>query len=132
MNYKELRIGNHVYINNRETEVSLSDIVDMSKCDKYELDDVVVPIFLSEALLLKIGFKVEFEVSPYRVFSYEGFLLKSNLEKTFNFYVGQQVVGKPIAYLHQLQNLFFLMTGHELLNGVGSLKTSGTGSLLSF
>lgn len=125
MNYTELRVGNHVYINGRQTLVSAADLLALSQAGRFSIpEDAVCPIFLSENLLLKLGFKVEFDVTPSCVYSLGDFLLRSNAGHTFHLYVGQQVVGRPVAYLHQLQNLFFLLQGRELMadasNGVGS------------
>lgn len=118
MNYKELRVGNHVYIDNKETAITAVDLLTMSQNERFLIDkDVVTPIFLSEAVLLKVGFKVEFDIAPNRVYALGDFLVCSNSSKTFNLYVGQCVVGKPVAYLHQLQNLFFSITGKELFAG---------------
>ncbi|MCQ2193135.1 MAG: hypothetical protein MJZ23_09825 [Paludibacteraceae bacterium] len=116
MNSKELRIGNHIYIDNKETAITATDLLTMSQNERFLLEKQVInPIFLSESLLFRLGFKVEFEVSPNRVYSHGNFLLCSNANNTFNFYVGQQSTGKAVAYLHQLQNLYFLMTGSELI-----------------
>lgn len=116
MNYKELRVGNHVYIDDKETALTAVDLLTMAQNERFLLDKSVVnPIFLSESLLLKLGFKVEFDIAPNRVYSFGDFLLRSNSANSFNFYVGQNVVGKPVAYLHQLQNLYFSITGKELL-----------------
>lgn len=115
MNYKELRVGNHVYIDNKETAVTAVDLLTMAQNERFLIEkDVVTPIFLSEASLLKIGFKVEFDIAPNRVYSLGDFLLCSNSSKSFNFYVGQSAVGRPVAYLHQLQNLYFSVVGKEL------------------
>lgn len=115
MNYKELRVGNHVYIDNKETAITAVDLLTMAQNERFLIEkDVVTPIFLSESILLKVGFKVEFDIAPNRVYALGDFLVRSNTANTFNFYVGQSAVGKPIAYLHQLQNLFFAITGKEL------------------
>lgn len=125
MNINELRVGNHIYIDNKETAVSATDLVTISQNERFLLEKQVInPIFLSEALLFKLGFRVEFEVSPYRVYSLGDFLLISNSNHTFNFFVGQKAVGKPIAYMHQLQNLYLVLAGSELIPFNASSATS--------
>ncbi|MCQ2235204.1 MAG: hypothetical protein MJZ24_10760 [Paludibacteraceae bacterium] len=117
MNYKELRIGNHIYIDSRETAISAIDLATMCQHEKFLIDKgVVTPIYLSESILFKHGFKVEFDITPNRVYSLGDFLIRSNSSHSFNLYVGQQTVGKPFSYLHQLQNLYFAIEGKELID----------------
>jgi hypothetical protein len=103
MNARELRIGNTVYdvINKMNIYIRPETISDF-----YNDYISLKPIELSDELLLKFGFdKIGFqfikdgiELFPIRDLYYRGnFPIKSD-----------------IKYVHQLQNLYFALTGCEL------------------
>jgi|SRR5574344_1617519 hypothetical protein len=116
MKSKDLRIGNHVYIDDKEVPVTAADLLTLSQHERFVMEkELMTPVYISESVLFRLGFKVEFDKAPLRVYSLNEFLLTSNSLHTFNLYVGQAAVGHSIAYLHQLQNLFFDLTGIELI-----------------
>ena len=124
---RELRIGNYVHLFEsdtpyRITEIGYSEIED----DRYEASGIssesvfrtyienLNPISITEELLLKCGFKHEAfykayytEDLGYIVFKEDGVYLYDSE----NCYI---CMSKAITSLHQLQNLYFFLTGKEL------------------
>lgn len=124
MKANELRIGNYVYHNiyGEKQVLKITNITDYAVnldisngdvSDQIDLDEIE-PIPLTEELLEKCGFtKVG---SNYEK---DWLLLHTHLERqTFDFLLYESSSGKlkatPILYLHQLQNLYFALTGEEL------------------
>ena len=87
-------------------------------------DDFFEPIPLTEDILLKCGFSVitENEDETHNYWNkekdcsvdVETFLLTNKIEKGFKYRVHERKRTKSIIYLHQLQNLYFALTGEEL------------------
>lgn len=117
MNASELRIGNFVQHKcGAHYKISAYDIVDVADGTFY-----IKPIPLTEEWLLRLGF-----IKPDRYMSggfmidgYEdGFFVSSG----FNFcqfclidqMVDTRYISDNIKYVHQLQNLYFALTGEEL------------------
>jgi hypothetical protein len=106
MKITELRIGNWVKQPNGIIEVfTVSDLDDEGDINSY-LEDEIEPIPLTEEWLIKFGFERWNDV-------YNNFYHKLNgVEiENGNIYVGH---GNEIKYAHQLQNLYFALTGEEL------------------
>lgn len=83
---------------------------------KYKLD--IAPIPLTEEWLVRFGFKFEDEDSEEKYFRNQigyGIRLK-NKYLAFQ-YPSRHVVEIEIASVHQLQNLYFALTGEELKDG---------------
>ena len=104
MKANELRIGNHIRYRNEIIEVQSTDILsaELSPSD-------FSAIILTEEWLLKFGFKR----FPWGLVV-GNLLFKDNLkctELTFEVGNGFRV---EIKYIHQLQNLYFALTGEEL------------------
>lgn len=121
MEAKELRIGN--WINVTFSSIVKQQVVDCmcdsvnTKCHESLPFDFIEPIPLTEEWLLKFGFeKLELSISEY-VLSYIfndfeiGYLKKRNVYM-LRWYQGHNL--KEIEYVHQLQNLYFALTGEEL------------------
>lgn len=114
MEARELRIGNWITIWNNEHQVSSSIIIAIEKNTiGYK------PIPLTEEWLLKLGFSSKYK-SCHIKWNILGFDLdqKSDEDDDGNkipqeqvFYFNYQV---DIKYVHQLQNLYFALTGEEL------------------
>jgi len=108
MKASELRIGNIVYFNDNDVHtITGRDILDL---DLYPLDDSFTPIPLSEQWLVKFGFE---EVERYGkgVWMVHDFILI--------FYPDECLlcdcdIDVKIKHVHQLQNLYFALTGEEL------------------
>jgi hypothetical protein len=136
MNLKELKIGNYVIANeyryeNEKKEVVMDCVKKQVKCNgvfddgsedafiQYGRDEyglVIVdsnntePIPLTEEWLLKLGFKNEH--NPI-YFSIDGFYIEYKNDE-FTTEVGECSY-LVLEYVHQLQNLYFALTGEELV-----------------
>lgn len=122
---QELRIGNYFLYDNRIQVVNgVIDInggyrIDFKTEHKRKLVKYCHPIPLTEEWLMKFGFEWNKETKTYehKVF-YPWHVSKSiNIDiqnwQVFN-YVLQAVANRKIKYVHQLQNLYFALTGDEL------------------
>lgn len=117
----DLRIGNWVrhksnwsYRQERGTfiefdfQIQLMDFVAFSECT-LSLDDIE-PIPLTEEWLIKFGFVIT-RTQAYKIFNDFGDQVKLNkIGNEFEFVY----LAVPIKYAHQLQNLYFALTGEEL------------------
>ena len=113
MTANELRIGNYVWDNysgNMEVSQIFADTnyIDLRKNNtkpsgRYSLD-VIQPIPLTEEWLVKFGFKpLSKDWQKNRIIIHtrkRGFVLRKSVP--------------DIKYVHQLQNLYFALTGEEL------------------
>ena len=107
MTVKELRDGNIVL---HSGKFYILDSFDIYKLDTTNCEDVQ-PIELTEEILLKCGFvKDEFDnwenetrLGLYKPEEFDGYLSVW----------GESTVGE-CNYLHQLQNLYYALTGQEL------------------
>lgn len=114
MKANELRIGNWVeQPNDGVTRVTaiLNDL--QIKTETGYIDKYCRPIPLTEEWLLKFGFEkadeiyfIEFDVYSMTIKEYEKGKYILNPETHFNYV--------DIEYVHQLQNLYFALTGQEL------------------
>lgn len=121
MNVEELRIGNIIFIswknavNKRVAVVNLGAIMDLASNGSGSAYNYK-PIPLSEKWLIKFGF--EKQVTRYMVSYKKGLIDISyfNKSKVISIYVGAQRIdnGERIKHVHQLQNLYFALTGEEL------------------
>ncbi len=117
----DLRIGNMVFIDN-DTIISIDGISEdeLHSLNGYDHPSRFKPIPISEEILLHVGFdkKLNGKVIPYdindiyRIYSdkniYEFWVLDADYEE-----IAYCKLCK-ITYLHQLQNLYFALTGTEL------------------
>lgn len=113
MDASELRIGNYTLDHGSPEQIPYGSDIDSA--------GLMEPIPLSEEWLLKFGFeKFEFEYE-------EGFETTYVLEKknghqfvlsdTFQPMDGEiAMLDYKLSYVHQLQNLFYCLTGIELIN----------------
>lgn len=132
----ELRVGNLVYYNGNHkhigTVTSLQpkyvlqccNYVEYSKDIKIGLNnrfdilydiDKIKPIPLTEEWLLKFGAKLE-KTEEHDWYFFENVYVNcgfSNIGKTEYWYMYQE--GKPIKFVHELQNLIYALTGEELI-----------------
>ena len=121
MTANELRIGNLIQDNNKEWIVSAQLIYSVVEGNGYLAG--FKPIPLTEEWLVKFGFKVEhlnfgaYETKLNDFFNLQ-FELKNqwNEKDGFHLYVngGEYDSNVFIKYVHQLQNLYFALTGEEL------------------
>jgi len=119
MKSTELRIGNIVSYGFDYGDNLLCKVCSINKkgvlidLDKRKLDVIIeriVPIPLTEEWLLKLGFKNEH--NPI-YFSIDGFYIEYKNDE-FTTEVGECSY-LVLEYVHQLQNLYFALTGEELV-----------------
>ena len=125
MKATELRIGNEVFYEETEITLSISDLVVIDLANKQGYEHKYKPIPLTEEWLLKFGFEETYAKNCFkkRLFETEHFIYVT-ITKTHNIlsigdrYISNEYimvfVTNPIEYVHQLQNLFFALTGNEL------------------
>lgn len=105
MEITELRMGNHVQQSGEMFKVSLTTFGELM-CH----DDIYQPILLTEDILLKCGFE-KGEDSDFTYFKLNGVeftdISPSGYELSY-------YESTPMLHLHQLQNLYFALTGEEL------------------
>ncbi len=126
INQQELRIGN-LFQFSVKGEIQYWDICDImtnpfevyfTQNDQYNYSDNLQPIPLTEELLVKCGFVKLYDGSSEWSIN-EDFLtfIIEHFEYTnaYHFTGGEGVrFGVGCKYLHQLQNLYFALTGEEL------------------
>ena len=105
MRANELRIGNLIQKNGKihyTNNLTIRDIFHLSIDDT----DIFEPIPITEDWLLKCGF----EKDEYEMFVFNRKVIYKKNDNTFHFY-GCDI---EIKHIHQLQNLYFALTGEEL------------------
>lgn len=129
INANELRIGNFVYFSyeyskkriNRVCSIKSLDVdatvvndIGAPLCIRYDTDSIQ-PIPLTPEILEKVGFKI----TPGKLFDY--YQLAVNVRVSLNTngsvpnkYLFMNELRMPCESVHQLQNLFFALTGTEL------------------
>lgn len=112
MKTNELRIGNLVYVTDNLTNlifkeitpINIHNLMHLTGWDKSPIDIEFEPIPLTEEWLVKFGFKPL--VKDWQI---KGLILHTRKR---GFVVNKKI---PIVkYVHQLQNLYFALTGEEL------------------
>lgn len=120
MKANELRIGswyNSVKFK-KPVQCELSDLYDL--CAKSDgayndppIDEMFKPIPLTEEWLKKFWLEKDGDVLGVDTYYNACFIRKNNRVKFIGSYDNSKI-GKPIKYVHQLQNLYFALTGKEL------------------
>lgn len=136
MKASELRIGNYVGINNPNAYFHLKGllfkVININRNENYSITveselyeeynqfiKFIDPILLTVDMLIVFGFRIKFvtdpqEFNPLREYTLGQFkLFKFTDDKNF-FYSSGKGFHTDIKYLHQLQNLYFSLTGIEL------------------
>jgi hypothetical protein len=134
MKASELRIGNYVWLNviNKNHDAELRQIIHLDKNTITEIKKkVLTPVLLTEEWLLKLGFNkpnnpygIDFLRRIYRINISETqrleILVFKNKKWRFKLVTGYNRSvnlfdsNKKPKYVHQLQNLYFALTGEEL------------------
>jgi hypothetical protein len=129
----ELRIGNYLLWSGRTSKSSLKNGQGRKLLTKITYSDIVriigntvgymnySPILLTPEILEKCGFKIQSKYSFWNFKNQVGFVLSMWMEETP--LVGFEEKGAcywgdsylKIRFLHQLQNLYFALTGEELV-----------------
>lgn len=126
MDLRELRIGNWVYLFGDPLQLTKEYLIYF-----FQKDGSPEPITLTEEWLLKFGFE---EMKNW------GYELKIDDSKTIAFYANQfwiipfegpttaYWIPLDIKYVHQLQNLFTVLTGEELVITQQNSPSYGNGN----
>lgn len=118
MKANELRIGNCILKNGSNYIIDTLFFVDVY--DGTVMDFELQPIPLTEEWLLKFGFEKDEEYDEAGLVDYRYELnintasFTSNWNTEESYYVNYNQGGVDIFYVHQLQNLYFALTGEEL------------------
>jgi len=112
MEANELRIGNWVQWNNVNAKITLADF-----CEEYETSQAFFhkePILITEEWLVKFGFDSNRCISLRIDTSFDSLQITHNFDVNIYDVSGGFVCLKKINYVHQLQNLYFALSGEEL------------------
>ena len=113
MKANELRIGN--YVNYNEDPFVIKMIRDREYND-------FIPIPLTEEWLLKFGFELQYGFGGIRRYYKDRYLIEKGISQFFDNGMSFRITinntesthANSIKYVHQLQNLYFALTGEEL------------------
>jgi len=102
----ELRVGNYVQ---KDGKFYLADFITIQMAHNYD------PVLLKQDMMEGFGFKFDGFVS-YRSDDFPEEINYCKSDGTFALVVGsyELIVGRWFKYVHELQNLFYFMTGDEL------------------
>jgi len=122
MKANELRIGNLVYSELDYCDIAITGILQTDVYSKSGFAPVEYykPIPLDEEWILKFGFiKVSDNYIIIESYHYQNnecwiYLLPDSFEFELNTMDERHNLGKQFKYVHQLQNLYFALTGEEL------------------
>ena len=124
MKASELRIGNYLEVNDLIVSISKIEpehLWDSLKDKWFFQGEEMQPISITEDWLLKFGFEKEYKGSnDWSNYNSSGEDLESPIIITFEngeiyYSAGEGVkLSKCFKYVHQLQNLYFALTGNEL------------------
>lgn len=116
MNAKELRIGNYVYgqwnkllkqNKGERTELRIIENVNLQSAKKYDF------IKINEDWLLKLGFE-KHSVNPFWFRKKHLCISVGGKVELISWDMQVFKIDTEIKYVHQLQNLYFALTGEEL------------------
>lgn len=112
MKAKEIRIGNYFEYKERIIKFDIADFIEVYHNSEF-LELLLKPIELTEEWLIKFGF-IYHESFKHWVINWGSngveFLRFDENYKMFSFQLGKGKY-KVIQYVHQLQNLYFALTG---------------------
>ena len=108
---QELRIGNYVEYNGETIKLDGSLLCCYIQ---NELDFPLNKIQLTEEILLKFGFEEKSKSKNFYLGNFRFHISKPANHDGFIFCDGYDVITDKIKYVHQLQNIYFALTGEEL------------------
>ena len=133
MKANELRIGNLVYVSDNQTNlifkeitpINIHNLMHLTGWDKSPVDIEFEPIPLTEEFLLKFGFKnIDKGDNDYITYTdpNHDYYLQLDVRRKDNKYLIldnsfddlRAFSMVDIEYVHQVQNLYFALTGNEL------------------
>lgn len=115
MKASELRIGN--FIENTDSQMASYMVVnaDVIKQNEHTMYASLEPLPLTEAWLLKFGFNEYMSKSDLRISIGGGVLMQFHFGvNQIECWIGDEISKTDVIYVHQLQNLYFALTGEEL------------------
>jgi len=111
MKASELRIGNFYDSNGFVSEVNPDTIENLWVAER----SWIKPLPLTEAWLLKFGFNEYMSKSDWRISIGGGVLMQFHFGvHQIECWIGDEISKTDVIYVHQLQNLYFALTGEEL------------------
>lgn len=117
----DLRVGNWVIASDvirRITSVSETKVTFEGVKNSVKQEDIQ-PVPLTEELLKKTGFRQLKETDLFEKMPLEGFTYKLHAQRIMIFHPGDNTLchwlNTRIIYLHQLQNLYYCLTGREII-----------------
>lgn len=121
INASELRIGNWFLFNDHSGDPPQPYQIQGDDISRAAVNGVYhEPIPLTPEILEACGFEEHNDISPgwllekNGVSFYYGFPLNKRLHHILYFGIGREEVEIKMPFLHQLQNLYFALTGEEL------------------
>jgi hypothetical protein len=108
---RDLRIGNWVDVPNKGFTQILS-VMDIEKV----IEQQALPIPTSKELILSLGFLPRSESNIYEIASAR-FVYHVAVKRVMIYHPGNMYthwLGSHIDYIHQLQNIFYCITGYDL------------------
>ena len=105
MKANELRVGNWVNNNEEDYQITSATIAQLERGDSE-----AKPIPLTEEWLIKFGFDKKFSKDKFTIIP-NG---KLDYEKGRTYFNAWTILEHQPEYVHQLQNLYFALTGEEL------------------
>lgn len=114
MEAKELRIGNLIEFDCEIRTVDTRLIAYMSNCERLKQNHPFQPIPLTEEWLLRFGFKKRND-GDFDLFKFSE--VDIVISKDFDLWKCDGICFSvnALQYVHQLQNLYFALTGEELV-----------------
>ena len=119
MRVAELRIGNWVYNSTTKNKMQvypmmIPQLYTIEKENGSLGDSNIKPIPLTEEILLKCGFVKDDFSKTYVRYSIGNFNIIHDTDKDIFICDGIKYTLVCVEYLHQLQNLYYVLTGEEL------------------
>lgn len=116
MKVTELRIGNYVEVNNYKT-IQLENVHNKGCTigDEQYLISMLRPIPLDDEWLIKFGFEgalLDYSFGKLNVCLKDP---RGVYKRGRTYYNNWSILEKQPEYVHELQNLFFVLTGEELI-----------------
>jgi len=120
MKATELRIGNYVFIDGQAMAITAADILEIARGDI----SLYMPIPIGDEESIKLLIKYMYNISIH--YSYDNkedeiSISDEDDDLEFNIFLGENYVDistclriENVNHFHQLQNLFFALTGREL------------------
>lgn len=115
MKATELRIGNWVDQPNKGVTKVTSILNDLQiKTETGYVDKYCRPIPLTEEWLVKFGFEYSHRLGSRSFYNIVNLYIEISVPNSSVYYTSKQELICYIEYVHQLQNLYFALTGEEL------------------